>query len=120
MPDKTKAPTLASNPGLSETLQTNHITRPPIKWKRVLAALVSGKSFNRFEAERELHDHCLHSTVATIQSKGVVIYRCDETVPGFQRIPTHVCRYWLAPESRLCAMELLAEASPSRSSEIAA
>ena len=63
MPDKTKAPALASNPGLSKTLQSNNNMRPPLKWKRVLAALVSGKSFNRFEAERELHDHCLHSTV---------------------------------------------------------
>jgi hypothetical protein len=30
-----------------------------------------------------------------------------ERVPGYQAIPTEVCRYWIAPESRQRARELL-------------
>ncbi|MBL1320109.1 MAG: hypothetical protein COA63_003480 [Methylophaga sp.] len=74
---------------------------PPTKTARVLAALMSGRSFNRFEAERELHDHCLHSTVATLGRKyGITISRQFETVPGYQGMPTSVCRYWITLEER--------------------
>ena len=69
--------------------------KTPHKWQRVLSALLTGRSFNRFEAERELADHCLHSTVSTLESKGVRISRKTESVPGFQGIPTEVTRYWL-------------------------
>jgi len=113
MRDQTKAPGLASDPGLSSTLQPNNNTRAPLKWKRVLAALISGKSFNRFEAERELHDHCLHSTVSGLQRNGLVINRRYETVPGYMGCSTEVCRYWLASESLENARELLAGTRPS-------
>ena len=83
----------------------------PLKWRRVLAALVTGASFNRFEAERMLHDHCLHSTVSTIQKMGVTIMRHMETVRGYHGIATRVCRYWLAPESRAMALTLLGVSS---------
>ena len=65
------------------------------KWERVLAALVSGKSYNRFEAERRLNDHCLHTTVSAIQGMGVTIHREYEVVPGYLGAETRVCRYWL-------------------------
>jgi len=68
---------------------------PPRKWQRVLNAFVDGKSFNRFESERLLSDHCLHTTVSTLQGFGVTIFREFETVKGWQGIPTRVCRYWL-------------------------
>ena len=69
------------------------------KADRVLAALMSGHSFNRFEAERQLHDHCLHSTVAQLQRvKKLTIKRKYETVTGYQGSPTSVCRYWITPE----------------------
>lgn len=67
----------------------------PKKWQRVLTAFVEGKSFNRFESERQLNDHCLHTTVSTLQGFGVTIFREFETVLGWQGIPTRVCRYWL-------------------------
>lgn len=73
----------------------NYSNSIPKKWERVLAALVSGKSYNRFEAERHLNDHCLHTTVSTIQNRGVTIHREFEEVPGYMGIPTRVCRYWL-------------------------
>ncbi|MHB8550162.1 MAG: hypothetical protein ACYDB8_04230 [Acidiferrobacterales bacterium] len=85
-------------------------TSKPTKWQRVLAALVQGRSFNRFEAARELRDWCLHSTAAAIQRKGVLIERRFETIPGYQGDPTQVCRYWLAPDQIKKALALLGEA----------
>jgi len=73
----------------------------PTKAERVLAGLLSGHSYNRFEAETKLHDHCLHTTVAEIQRRRLItINRMYETVPGFQGNPTRVCRYWITPEER--------------------
>lgn len=69
--------------------------RTPRKWQRILSAFLTGRSFNRFEASRELHDTCLNSTVSEIQDRGVPISRKTESVPGYQNIPTVVCRYWL-------------------------
>ncbi len=70
----------------------------PSKKKRVLMALTQ-RSFNRFEAERELHDHCLHTTVSTLQNQhGIEVNRKLETVPGYLGTDTRCCRYWIAPE----------------------
>lgn len=79
------------------TEQNNSLNPTPIpkKWQRVLSALLDGRTFNRFESERQLNDHCLHTTVSTLQDMGVTIHRQFETVPGYQGIPTRVCRYWL-------------------------
>lgn len=106
----------ASRPGSKANLQTNDSTRP-LKWKRVLRALASGRSFHRFEAERELHDHSLHSTVSTIQSKGIAVARRWERVPGFMGIPTDVCRYWLEPEAIQAAKRLLGIPAPTPEEE---
>jgi hypothetical protein len=74
-----------------------HSSKPkiPHKWQRVLAAFLSGQSHNRFSATRELRDWCLHSTVSTLESKGVKISRKNEKVPGYLGVPTDVTRYWL-------------------------
>jgi hypothetical protein len=82
--------------------------RIPHKWQRILAAFVAGRSLHRFEAEK-LADHCLHSTVSTLEKKGVTILRRSEKVRGYMGIPTDVQRYWLAPESVGKARELLGE-----------
>jgi len=112
---KTKAPELGGDTGLSENQlrrNSNTRTRRPLKWKRVLDAFLTGRSFNRFQAERELHDHCLHSTVSTLQSMGVTILRRMETVSGFMGCPTEVMRYWLAAESHQRALKLLGRLPP--------
>lgn len=71
------------------------------KSDRVMAGFMAGKSYNRFEAERQLHDHCLHSTVAQLQRlRSVTIERQYETVSGYQGHPTSCCRYWITPEER--------------------
>lgn len=97
-------------------LPDHHTTRPK-KWQRVAAALLTGQSFTRFEAERELNDHVLPSTVADLQRRGITVLRCDVTVPGFQGIATHCCRYWLdrTPENLDRARRLLGlAAAPPR------
>jgi len=95
-------------PGIENNTHRNHTTsKRPLKWRRVLTALHAGRSFNRFEAERALADHCLHTTVSVLQGKGLTILRRDEVVPGYAGTPTHVNRYWLAPDSRERAAELL-------------
>lgn len=101
-------------PGLSaqgaklEVLQANVSSpRPNTKIHRVLSALATGRSFNRFEAERELNDHTLNSTVSEITTRyGITIQRREETVPGFQGAPTRCCRYWLDDMGQLAAQRL--------------
>lgn len=107
---QTKSP--AAGPGRGNTSNPHH-SKPPAKWRRVLQALLEGRSFNRFEATRDLRDWCLHSTISTLVSKGVKIDRHDEVVPGYQNIPTHVTRYWLSPESHQKASELIGAATPA-------
>ena len=81
--------------------------RPNTKLHRVLSALLL-RSYHRFEAERELHDHALHSTVSTIQnSYGIRVDRRMVTVPGFQNIPTRVARYWISSDQHPQAFRLL-------------
>lgn len=86
---------LASGESVEQNIGESNNTAIPKKWQRVLSALLDGRTFNRFEAERQLNDHCLHTTVSTLQDMGVTIPREYETVPGYQGIPTRVCRYWL-------------------------
>ena len=75
------------------------------KKKRVLIALCE-KPYHRFRAETELNDHCLHSTVSTIQNQhGIQVEREWVTVPGFQGIPTRVCCYWIADKNIKTALK---------------
>lgn len=77
------------------------ITSPMTKNERVFKALMSGRSFNRFEAARVLHDTCLHSSVATLQQKHrISISRKYEKVRGYMWTPTRCCRYWISEEER--------------------
>jgi len=85
--------------------------KPPRKIHRTLEGLTR-RSWNRFEAEPLLHDHCLPSTVAEIQSTyGITIAREYETVPGYQGLPTRCCRYWLSDDQRAKALKILGAAS---------
>jgi len=74
----------------------------------ILAALASGRSLNRFEAI-QLHDTCLNSTVATLQSKGISIFREFEKVRCVNKTKTvDVMRYRLLPTEIEKAQKLLA------------
>lgn len=69
---------------------------PQTKNRRVLDALIAGRSINLFEAQQTLHDRCLHSTISTLHNDyGVKVSRVQETVPGYQGIPTRCKRYWI-------------------------
>ena len=99
----------ATGQGFGNDIQplNNSTSAPPRKWRRVLAAFLTGQSYNRFESERVLSDHCLHTTVATLQRFGLIIDRNFETVPGYMGISTRVCRYRLSPASVDAAKALL-------------
>ena len=62
----------------------------------ILGLFVRGYNLNRFEAEAH-NDHCLNSTVSTIQNGfGIKISRRSETVPCMRgRATVRVKRYWL-------------------------
>lgn len=69
------------------------------KIDRVFNALMEGKSFNLFEAERQLHDHVLRTSISTLQQQHrITISRKVEMVRGYMGNPTHVCRYWIDPD----------------------
>ena len=108
---QTKSPDTAGGggPGSQNFTRENDSTseKPPVKLYRVLAAFSHGKRFNRFQAEIELSDHTLPSTVSALQAKGVTINRRSVTVPGYHGCPTVCCEYWLASESLDRARELL-------------
>lgn len=93
-PEKQRAASGLAPKAALQNAQSDLNTTPK-KWQRVLAAFISGKSYNRFESERYLNDHCLHTTVAFLQGQGLSIFREYEKVPGWQGLPTRVCRYWL-------------------------
>ena len=93
---------------VERAIRNSNTTKPPRKIHRVLEALARGRRYNRFEAERELADHCLHSTVAEIQHDfGIRVDRIFETIPGYLGVPTRCCRYWITEDERPKAWRVL-------------
>lgn len=69
------------------------------KISRVFAAFMREERHTRFTAERELHDHCLNSTVSDIQKRyGIRLRRRRIIIPGYKGNPTNCCQYWLERE----------------------
>ena len=87
--------------GAGSKAESNQLANVTARTKkdRVLLFFVSGGKLNRFEAERIVNDHCLHSSVSALQQDhGLVIDRAFETVPALHgRATARVCRYWLHP-----------------------
>ena len=80
--------------------------RDPSKLERVLAYLATGRSLHRFEAEREVNDHCLNSTMSVIKCRlGIPYRKKTENVSGWHGHRTPVARYWLDEESQRKAWE---------------
>ena len=84
--------TTAVTPGLVTPGQLHLDT----KLTTILREFVLGRNMNRFEAEAH-HDHCLHSTVSTLQNGyGIKIDRMFEVVPCVRgRLRVRCTRYWL-------------------------
>jgi hypothetical protein len=82
---KGAAPDQESAPSKVQPTQHN-------KESTILAIMRSGHSLDRFEAER-LGDHCLHSTISTLRSKGYLFHDAWEWVPTRFGKEVHVKRY---------------------------
>jgi len=86
-PEKEKSALPRQENALSKTQSAQHT-----KESMILAIMRAGQSLNRFEAER-LGDHCLHSTIATLCSKGYIFHDEWERVPTHFGKAAHVKRY---------------------------
>lgn len=80
--------------------------RRDTKLGRILSALATGRSLNRFDAER-LGDHCLNTTISKIERHGLLVSRREEVVPGYGGHKTRVCRYWLSEDECRRAVAIL-------------
>lgn len=66
----------------------------PIKIGRVLHGLCCGNSYNRFDAEKQLADHALNSTISALANDHhIEINRQWEIVPGYRGKATMCVRY---------------------------
>ena len=81
--------------------------RQHTKLHAVLAELARGRSLNRFEAYRDLHDSVLNSTIPEIEKRGIAVSRREEVVPGFRGSNVRCARYWLEPAEAEKAAVLL-------------
>jgi hypothetical protein len=87
--------------GFDKQTNTNVNVKPKTKkWQRVLIYLVTGRSLNRFEAERIVNDHCLHSSISGLERDSALVFdRRFETVPCLRgTAEVRVKRYWLRAE----------------------
>lgn len=79
------------------------------KLAMMLFTFLPGRTLNRFEAEAHF-DHCLHSTVSSLEGYGLVFERRWEKVPCVRGTKSVRCkRYWLnkAAENIALARTLL-------------
>ncbi len=84
--------------------------KAPRKIDRILKVLLDGEALNRFEAYRRHSDSCLNSTISALEKRGLVILRLEEEIPGYRGLPVRCKRYWLSPQSRELARQLLEKA----------
>ena len=85
----------------ADSTTDNSTPKDPTKLERVLAYLATGRSLHRFEAEREVNDHCLPSTMSAIKHElGIPYRKLTAIVPGWHGHPTRVARYWFDEESQ--------------------
>jgi hypothetical protein len=75
-----------------ENAPSKYTSQENTKESSILKVLLEGRSLNRFEAE-PLGDHCLHSTIATLRSKGYLFYDQWERVPTRFNKEVRVKRY---------------------------
>lgn len=75
-----------------ENAPSKNIYPQVTKESTILAIMRAGHSLNRFEAER-VGDHCLHSTIASLRSKGYQFHDQWEWVNTRFGKEVHVKRY---------------------------
>jgi hypothetical protein len=108
--DKSKTPPsdVTRLTGRQDEIRARILTRKGTKVRRILAALARGEQLTRFDAEK-LGDHCLPSTVSSLERCGIRVDRQTVQVPGFTGKPCHCAVYWLDLDERARAHELLSE-----------
>jgi len=93
----------------SKSTFESKLSPKPTKKLRVFKALAEGEKIQRFTAEHDLHDHCLPSTISALEDcYQIKINRKIIEVPGYAGSTARVALYWLDPEQRKQARELLA------------
>jgi hypothetical protein len=75
------------------------------KHERILQSLAQGRRLTRFDAEL-LGDHCLPSTVARLQKRGVTIQRELVKREGSHG-QFHCCVYWISEADKARARRIL-------------
>jgi len=75
-----------------ENAPSKYDSQENTKESGILKVFLAGRSLNRFEAE-PLGDHCLHSTISTLRSKGYAFYEEWERVPTRFNREVRVKRY---------------------------
>lgn len=81
--------------------------KPPLKWCRVLRALLEGPHTS-FELEKApVFDHSPNSTVSELRKRGLDTHSVPVVVPGYGGAPTRIAEYSLDPSSRSRAEALL-------------
>lgn len=81
--------------------------RAPSKIQRVARCLLKGPC-NRFELERQAHDHVPASTIQDLRAKGLVIHSKIVEVAGFAGAIARIAEYHLDPQSRELAAAIVA------------
>lgn len=72
--------------------------KDPVKIERVFKMLLDGWKGTKFQAETQLHDHCLNTSVSIIQRRyNIKVSRKWITIPGYQGLSTHCKLYWIEP-----------------------
>ena len=75
-----------------ENAPSTKLPKQNTKESMILSIFMTGRTLNRFEAE-EYGDHCLHSTIATLRSKGYRFYDAWELIPTRRFGNVRVKRY---------------------------
>lgn len=95
------------NSGPKVRFYRNELYTPTTKISRVLAALASGLSLNKYEAAALLYDHNLKDTIYDIEKHyAIQIQRSRETFEA-QMGKTQAVRYWLTAEQQKKASTFL-------------
>jgi hypothetical protein len=86
-------------------LRTRRILSRGSKRRRILERLIRGERLHCLTPD--LHDSCLHSTIAQLERFDLRIERKWIMAYGYNRARTHVCEYWLAENEAEKARALL-------------
>lgn len=81
---------------------------------------IGDRGMNCFEAANRHHDYVLRSSISELQQRhGLIFFRREEPVPNHTGGTTRCMRYWIAPQSRQRASELVGDRNPTPGKQLA-